>query len=187
MASLTDSSRPIDTVDLGALVGLFYPTDPDALGTFTQVPPESLPAIPRQLLDHDAHMTITVEAFHGSPVAVNVIRSQESGDWYAREIVLHREDTGAIVQYGIVRLRPDRFHPDVWAEIRAKRLPLGRVLIRHGVFRQVERIALWKVTAGHALAELLRTALGSTVYGRTARIICDGKPAIELLEIVTAC
>lgn len=187
MASLSDSSRPIDTVDLATLVGLFYPTDQEALGTFTQVPPDSLPASPRQLLDHDAHMTITVEAFHGSPVAVDVIRSQEFGGWYAREIVLHREDTGAIVQYGIVRLRPDQFHPDVWAEIRAKKLPLGRVLIQHGVFRQVERIALWRVSAGPALADLLRVALGATVYGRTARIICDGKPAIELLEIVTAC
>lgn len=187
MASLSESSQPTDTVDLAALVGLFYPTDPDTLATFTQVPPDSLPTIPRQLLDHDAHMTITVEAFHGSPVAVQVIRSQESDDWYAREILLCREDTGAVVQYGIVRLRPDQFHPDVWAEIRGKQLPLGRVLIRHDVFRQVERIALWRVTAGPALADFLRVSLGSTVYGRTARIICDGKPAIELLEIVTAC
>jgi hypothetical protein len=58
------------------------------------------------------------------------------------------------------------------------------VLIQHNVFRQVELIALWKVTAGAELARLLEIAPGTTTYGRTARIFCDGEPAIELLEIV---
>lgn len=184
MAVTTDSPQPSEPVDLAAMVGLFYPADPERLAEFRQVPADELPTVPRQLLDHDEHMTITVEAFHGSAVAVKILRSLESTGWYAREILLTREDNGSVVQYGIVRLRPDLFQPDVWSQIREGRLPLGRVLIRHNVFRKVERIALWKVISGPRLAELLQIVPKSVVYGRTARIICDHAPAIELLEIV---
>lgn len=186
MVSSTAPDQPADKVDLTTLLGLFYPTNPDELASFERVTSSALPATARQLLDHDSHMTITVEAFHHSSVNVRVLRSQESPAWYAREILLTRADNGDVVQYGIVRLRPDQFSPDTWREIHAGNLPLGRVLIEHDVFRQVERIGLWKVSAGPRLAELLRIEPKSTIYGRTARILCDGAPAIELLEIVAS-
>lgn len=188
-------SRP-PAVDLDELVGLFYePADPPA--SFRAIDnPESMPEPFKRLLKHEAHMTVTVEAFHGCAVDVHVARTKygeedeaesESGrkHWYAREITLHRQSDGKAVQYGIVRLNIDLLATDVWYEIQSEKIPLGRVLIQHGVLREVELCELWEVVASKPLAELLGVDDGAKVYGRTARIFCDYLPAIELLEIVT--
>jgi hypothetical protein len=169
---------------LHTLLRLFYHDSLDDLATFESVEPEAMPVAYRQLLDHHSHMTITVESFFGSSVDVTVFRTTRDPQWYGREISLVTKDTGKTVQYGIVRLRPQLLQSDVWREIEAGETPLGQVLIRHNVFRQVERVALWKVSAGRSLAKLLKVEPGQITFGRTARIFCDGEPAIELLEIV---
>lgn len=181
----TDSSGPADAVDLHTLLRLFYDDSPDELASFEAVTADEMPTEYRLLLDHHSHMTITVESFYGSSVDVTVFRTTTDPQWYGREISLVTQEGGKTVQYGIVRLRPQLLQSDVWQEIEAGNTPLGQVLIRHNVFRQVELVALWKVVAGSALARLLEVAPGTTTYGRTARIFCDGEPAIELLEIVS--
>jgi chorismate-pyruvate lyase len=60
----------------------------------------------------------------------------------------------------------------------------GRVLILHELLREVELVALWKVTPGEELRELLGMRPGERTYGRTALIHVDGEPAVELIEIV---
>lgn len=184
-------------VDLRELVGLFY--DPvESLGEFRRcLTAQEVPQPQRDLLNHHAHMTVTVEAFHDCPVEVRVARTlfseqdhsaereSTNGAWYAREITLHRQTDHAPVQYGIVRLFYELLAPKVWKEIESQSIPLGRVLINHNVLREVELCELWEVNAGAPLADLIKVRTHETVFGRTARIFCDGRPAIELLEIVT--
>lgn len=191
----TKSQPP--SVDLDELISLFYSPDQPP-GEFTRIEPgQRLPEPFNQLLNHEAHMTVTVEAFHGGPVDVRVHQTKYGGDepgsdgkssdvksWYAREITLHRQSDQSPVQYGIVRLNIDLLAPNVWEEIQGQGIPLGRVLIQHGVLREVELCELWQVVPHAPIAKLLNTPVGSTVYGRTARIFCDYLPAIELLEIV---
>lgn len=190
------------------MITLFYP-DPSELGDFQAcVDARRVPQPHRRLLDHEEHMTVTVEAFHHSPVDVKVARTLYShddattedavssertgagndsgpgGNWYAREITLLRQADGRPVQYGIVRLNIDLLDPIVWQEIESQGTPLGRVLIRHHVLREVALCGLWRVEAGEPLARLLEMPVGGVTYGRTARIFCDYLPAIELLEIV---
>ena len=62
-----------------------------AVGTFTEVPETALPAIPRKLLAHDEHMTVTVEAFHGCPVEVDVLQTIVTPTHYSRRILLRRQ------------------------------------------------------------------------------------------------
>jgi len=180
----TDSAHSADSVDLQTLVRLFYGQTPDELGCFESVTAAEMSPTYRDLLDHHSHMTIAVESFCGSKVDVTVFRAIKDSHWYGREISLVSKASGKTVQYGIVRLRPQLLQSDVWQEIEAGQTPLGQVLIDHNVFRQVERVALWKVVAGEALAARLQMPPGEVTYGRTARIFCDGEPAIELLEIV---
>lgn len=195
-----------DFVDLDSLLSEFY-ASPETLGHFERV--ETVPAPFDELLDHNHHMTVTVEAFHGDEVDVVVQRSRSSLDngdsvWqnspnlpaekrlaiaestlsYSREITLQTRQTKNTVQYGIVRLNPAMLQRQVWMEIAGGETPLGRVLIQHNVLRSVELCRLWKVTAGVALARWLGLEIGEVVYGRTALIRCDNQPAIELLEIV---
>ena len=147
-----------------------------------------LPAPYDELLNHHAHMTVTVESHHGEKVDVVVHRHHRhrdvDGDWYVREITLKTQSTGKVVQYGIVRLNIATLDPEVWQQIESRQTPLGRVLIDHNVLREVQLCELWRFVAGPALAKFLDAEVGDTVYGRTALIYCDGEPAIELLEIV---
>lgn len=142
------------------------------------------------LLNHNAHMTVTVESHHGGKVDVVVHRhhrtQDDRGDWYVREITLQTKKDQKVVQYGIVRLNVSALDPEVWKKIESREIPLGRVLIEHNVLREVQLCELWKFTAGEMLAKYLKTSIGETVFGRTALIYCDGEPAIELLEVVIA-
>lgn len=193
-------------IDIDSLISQFYP-DPDALARFEQV--AACPPPFDHLLDHNSHMTVTVEAFHQEQVDVVVQRScnhlhdgrliwqddpelqgagrhriAEQTVCYSREITLVTQDTGKTVQYGLVRLDPSTIGRDVWLEIADEGIPLGRALINHNVLRSVELDRLWKITPGQPLSSFLTTFPTQTVYGRTALIRCNDQPAIELVEIV---
>ena len=175
-------------VDLNVLLDEFYASvDGESashgqLGTFRCV--ETVPPPFDGLLDHNHHMTVTVEAFHKEPVTVTVHRHMKHDDFYCREITLATEQSKRIVQYGIVRLTIAALKPPVWQRIESREVPLGRVLIEHNVLRDVQLQQLWEIKAGPCLAEKMKSVIGDTFYGRTALIHCDGLPAIELLEIV---
>lgn len=177
------------TPELDALVRLFY-DDSGLLGRFTEVKSDEMPDVFRKLLDHDAHMTVTVEAHHASPVDVQVLETSSNDTHYWRKILLTRQTDNKVVQYGIVRLTLSFLAPEVRREIESERIPLGRVLIDHNVLREVRLLSLWKVEPGDELTELLELPAGEDglidpCYGRTALIYCNGVPAVELLEIVT--
>jgi len=169
--------------ELDDLVALFY-DDPAELGEFERVSALVVPEPFRQLLAHNAHMTVTVEDFHGTSVDVQVLATLKRGDHYSRKILLTRQTDGAVVMFGIPRLRLSLLRADVRAEIERERTPLGRILIEHNVLREVQLIALWKIAPGPDLCRLLKIAGSTVIYGRTALIYCDGEPAVELLEIV---
>ena len=172
-------------VDLAELVDLFH-DEISSVGEFAEVTSEEIPAATRELLNHQQHMTVTVEKFHCCPVEVNVLRSQLEGDWYAREIILRRSSDRAVVQYGIVRLNLSLLADSVKQEILAANKPLGRVLIEHDVLRSVRLLSLQKITVGPVLRRLFNLNAGEICYGRTAIIFCDQQPAIQLLEVVPA-
>ncbi|TWU47279.1 hypothetical protein Poly51_50780 [Rubripirellula tenax] len=179
MTSSGDSDVKIDE-----LIDQFYrsPAQHSDLGSF-----EKLDQVPRPydgLLDHNSHMTVTVEAHWKQPVDVVVHRCSQEENWYSREITLVGSQSKQVVQFGIVRLDTSALNEKVWRQIESQQTPLGRVLIEHHVLREVQLCGLWKVHAGQSLASLMKCEVGDVLYGRTALIHCDGVPAIELLEIV---
>lgn len=179
---LTEATPP--AVELDELIALFY-REPSGLGRFAQCSFKDCPAIYSALLDHDEHMTVTVERRHASSVDVQVLESRMNSSHYLRKIVLRRKSDRRVVLFGIVRLALAALQPVVRDEIMAQKIPLGRVLILHNVLRHVQLNALWRVVCGRELAELFETQPETITYGRTAMIFCDGEPAVELLEIVS--
>lgn len=167
------------------LARLFF-ASPDELGRFEAVSERELPEIYQSLLAHDDHMTVTVEAWHNSLVDVQVLREHRADTHYARESLLVRQRDGWPVQYGVVRVDLPALPEIVRLEIESHALPLGRILIRRHVLRQVELEQLWRVKPAARLRLLLKIdPQTDCIYGRTARILVGGKPAIELLEIVS--
>jgi len=172
------------------LVGFFHP----ALATFAEVAAVTaaqLPAAARALLDHQSHMTVAMERFHGGPVGLEVLhRREDAAGRYAREILLTRPTSAAggsrPVQYGIVRIDLGRLAPAVSAAVRSESIPLGRILLAAGLMMDVHGVALLRIAPGPHLAQCFGGASPavSETFGRVAEIGLDGVPAIELLEIL---
>lgn len=95
------------------------------------------------MLDHEEHMTVTVERRRGSAVDVQVLDSRLTASrCVTRKIVLRRKSDQRVVLFGIVRLALTALQPAVRNEIMAQKIPLGRVLILHNVLRHVQLNAL---------------------------------------------
>lgn len=177
------SGLPPSTADLDTLVGLFFARS-DELATFEARHHSELPQAYRRLLAHTGHMTVTVEDRHKCAVDVEVLQVEQTATHYSRKILLRRQTDQRVVQFGIVRLALETLDAETRAEIMSQRIPLGRVLIEHGVMRAVQLLGLWQVHCGKELANYFGVETGHITYGRTALIYCNSEPAFELLEIV---
>ncbi len=175
---MTPSAGP----DLHTLFQFFPPSS--YLREFDVVAADWMPEPYRKLLVHEHHMTVTVEAHHGSLVDVRVLETKRDGDSYARKILLALQSDGRVVQFGLVRIWLNYCSPAVREAILAEKTPLGRILIEHNVLRRIEPTEYMRVTPGPEMMTWFGLTTPETTYGRLALIHCDGKPAVELLEIV---
>ena len=167
---------------LSDLLALFPPTD--WLRAYETIAADLVPEPYRKLLVHEQHMTVTVEAHHGSLVDVRVLERIHEGDTYARKILLSLQSTGRIVQFGLMRIHLQYCDEEVRREIVAGQTPLGRILINHDVLRRIEPTAYLRILPGPAMMEWFALKTPQPVYGRLAIIHCNDQPAVELLEIV---
>lgn len=170
--------------ELQELVSLF----PEAPGhelylTAEHVAKEATPEPYHRMLVHDHHMTISMESYHDCTVDVEVMASRFEDGLYLRKIRLHKSGSKDAVQFGYVRFNLDYVTEKVRAEILSEKIPLGRVLIQHNVFRHIDLGAILRFSAGPGMAEYLQMNEGQTTYGRLATIFCNGSPAIDLLEV----
>jgi chorismate-pyruvate lyase len=156
----------------------------DALGTFESVQASDLPDDARALLAHNNHMTVTLESFHNSPVDVEILAERADDGSYAREVLLRHQSDRSIVQFGIMRIWLADLTAIAERDIRQQKLPLGRVLIDHGVLREVELMNLWRIHPSEHVDKHLGGGDIGEVFGRTAQILVDQRPTVQLLEIV---
>jgi hypothetical protein len=168
--------------DLHRLLALFPPAT--YLDSHEFVSPDLMPEPYRGLLVHEHHMTVTVEKHHGGLVDVLVLQRKITDQSYARKILLALQKTGQVVQFGIMRVHLPECTPKVRQAIVSAQTPLGRILIENDVLRRIELTALLRVVPGPAMCEWFGLDSPRPTYGRLARIHCNGRPAVELLEIV---
>jgi chorismate-pyruvate lyase len=166
------------------LADLFF-SSLDELGRFEPVAVDDLPVDYRTLLAHHDHMTVALEAYHNSLVEVEALGEWRDEASYARYSLLRRQSDGKVVQFGVVRIWLGDLSPQVREEIAARRLPLGRVLIRHNLLREVEVLTLWRIMPGPVLKKHFALDGRTPVYGRSAQILVEQRPTVQLLEIVT--
>lgn len=145
---------------------------------------EDLPQPARRLLDHNGHMTTTIETHYQSPVDVRPYLVRREGDLYGRKLDLLSASDGEVVMTGIMLINLRFATPEVRALILAETAPLGRILIEHGVLREVSITSFLRIEADDPLAQRFGTP-SRPVHGRLATIFCDHVPAVDLLEIVS--
>jgi len=168
-----------------ARLALLFYDSLEALGQFEQVQAIEMPVDYQTLLAHHDHMTVTLEAYHNSLMDVQVLEEWQDDISYARKILLSRQTDSRVVQFGIMRIWPEDLPAAARQEITAKTVPLGRVLIRHNILREVELIRLWRIVPGEELRQHLGSAEGEPVFGRSAHILVAERPNVQLLEIVS--
>ena len=146
---------------------------------------DELPADYRTLLAHHDHMTVALEAF---TTAWSPSRRWPNGSDEASLRPLQRAESPVGR-----RDRTIRNHADLAGRPAArprrrrspsKKAPLGRVLIDHNVLREVELITLWQIAPGPVLQQHLQLTDDTPIYGRSAQILVDERPTVQLLEIV---
>jgi chorismate-pyruvate lyase len=175
-------SSPREVVTLADLYRPF-PDGRDQPATW-RIEATELPKPYRTLLAHTNHMTTTVEAYYGEPVDVQVLASRRVGDTYARKIVLRLRGSGRAVQFAVTRIDLAMLSAVVRDAVVAEQIPLGRVLVQHGVLRTVRPTAYFVAEPTPALGDCLGLRAPHALYGRLGVLTVDGRPAIDVAEIL---
>jgi chorismate-pyruvate lyase len=177
------SEADLYTRSVWRLASLFFDRL-EELGRFEPVSSGQLPDEYRALLAHREHMTVALEAHHESLVDVTALAERQDEASYARTSLLARQSDGRVLQFGIMRIWLGDLPAAARDEITTKKLPLGRVLVSHNVLREVELISLWQIMPGPVLAQHLGVPTGQPIYGRSAQILVDDRPTVQVLEII---
>jgi chorismate-pyruvate lyase len=144
----------------------------------------AMPEPYRGLLAHTEHMTVTVEAYYGTPVDVRVLKADRFGDFYHRRSLLVPQGSDRVVQYGLARINLGCCSTPVRDAILAQKVPLGRILIEHNVLRRVEPTSFLRIDPGPSLSEAMQLTAPTPLYGRTGVIFFNDRPAVAVLEVL---
>jgi chorismate-pyruvate lyase len=157
------------------------------MSAFEVVTPPALPASFRELLDHNASMTATLAAHWNGPLTALVLRHGMTADGavLVRRVVLVTGTDDLPVEIAEVRVRTAALDDGVLGRLAATTVPFGRSLHQEGIAFTTEPVSFFKVMANEALADAGRTAPGTPMFGRTARLwLADGCALGETVEIL---
>lgn len=143
--------------------------------------PSEMPAQARSMLEHEEHMTLRLTAAHGTPLALRVLAERRNDGQYCREILLLRTDTGAAVEFGIVRILESALPAQAIDEIVRRERPLGDILVGADILRRIEPRWYYRFSAVSQAARALGCPLA---FGRVGVIHCNGQPAVEVFEAI---
>lgn len=135
------------------------------------------------LLVHDAHMTVTLEAYHQSPVTVHPYQVHQQGELYGRKLDL-KDRAGRVVMTGLMIFNFRFCTERVRDLIIAEKTPLGRILIENNILRRVSTEAFLRIDANDPLTLRFHSDSNRPAFGRLATIFCNEVPAVDLLEVV---
>ena len=99
--------------------------------------------------------------------------------------LLSRQTDGAVVQFGIMRIWLADLPEAAQQEITGKKVAAGARVDSPQRAREVEMITLWRIEPAAELRRHLRLKESLTIFGRTAQILVDERPTVQLLEIAT--
>lgn len=146
----------------------------------------TVPAPYQELLVHDHDMTSALEGFHGEPIALEILQSEQHDDLYLREVVLHGASSGRPVEYGVIEILLDSFPDDLRQLILDGLLPLGQILNESGLPYRSEPQGYFSVPSddlGHLFPQ---SPGGENLYGRYNHLILaeNSKPLAKIIEIL---
>jgi hypothetical protein len=163
----------------------FYARAGLPLPAIEQIQGEEMPEPYRSLLVHDRDMTPTLEKFHTSDIHLKILKREQRGDFYFREVVLLLDGSEMPVEFGANKVSLLLFPPKARQLILGERVPLGRILkdceISHSTFAK----AFFRVAPDELISSVLNLKGPASLYGRKATIFdAQKRPLSEIVEIL---
>ena len=155
------------------------------LPRISQVPGHEVPPPYRQLLVHEGDMTPTLEAYFESSIHLDVLRREQRGDFYYREVLLLTDDANTAVELGAIKIWLNFFPAGARQEILRERLPLGTILARYNLRHLSRPKAFLKVSSDSFINSKLGLQRPEILYGRRNTLSSlDHHPFAEIVEIL---
>jgi hypothetical protein len=169
-----------------ALLRDFYkdkPERPSIDATF--VSPESLPQPQQSLLVHYSDMTSTLGRHYGEPIVLRLLDRHLSPQWYRRHIVLETATSRRPVEYGAMRVLLPLLSEAARAEVLEAKLPLGKILARHGLNYRHCPGGYFIVQTNKLIEQALNISRPQRLYGRCNCMSDEvGRVVAEVIEIL---
>jgi len=149
------------------------------------IPAEAVPEPFRTLLVHSNDMTPTLEDFHKNPIHLEILKSEQRGGFYFRQVVLRLNHDERPVEFGANKIFFGLFPEEAQELIRLEQVPLGRILKDCGVRHKTEARHFLRVEPDELIARAFELEQSVTLYGRKAVISnLQGKSLSEIVEIL---
>ena len=163
----------------------FYAQQNLALPRIEAIDGKDVPEPYRSLLVHAHDMTPTLEKFHGAEVHLTVMRRQQRGDFYFREVVLTLDGTNRPVEFGAIKMNLTLFSPAARKLILEEREPLGHILRDCAVAHASRPKAYLRVESDEFINRALQITGRHTLYGRRNTHFDTHERALaEIVEIL---
>lgn len=179
------------TVAAPAALPFVYPLDDFyaraglPLPSIERIQAEEIPEPYRSLLAHDRDMTPTLEGFHHSNIHLRILKREQRGDFYFREVVLQLDGRETPVEFGANKVSLVLFPPKARQLILEERVPLGRILKECEIGHTTTAKAFFRVVPDELIRGVLELKSHGALYGRKASILDPQKrPLSEIVEIL---
>ncbi len=170
---------------MAALCDGFF-ADLNWVASCAETAPEDIPEPARRLLVHNSHMTATLQAHYDQPIELQVLEYRRADDQYRRKILLTIDRGEKVVEFGVIRLDLRFTPPEVQSAILERNQPLGDIFGQHRVLTEVQPMWYLRLPSESPPVRLFHPAVAGDAFGRIGVIHCNGRPALELLEVVRA-
>jgi len=162
----------------------FYAQAGRSLPRIEPVEGKDVPEPYQTLLVHQNDMTPTLEQFHGSIIHLEVIRSQQRGDFYFREVILLTEE-GKPVEFGAIKINLSLFPSAACAQILGERIPLGTLLAEYKVTHTSRPKAFLRIESDDFINTAFKLTGQHWLYGRRNTLWNPQQlPLAEIVEIL---
>ncbi len=163
----------------------FYAQQNLPLPRIDAVDGKDVPEPYKSLLVHGDDMTPTLEKFHGAEVHLTVMRRQQRGDFYFREVVLTLDGTNRPIEFGAIKMNLTLFSPAARKLILEEREPLGHILRDCAVAHASRPKAYLRVESDDFINSALQLTGRHTLYGRrNTHFDTQNRPLAEIVEIL---
>lgn len=182
--STLSSSKAAQASDVYPLNELYLRAG-EQLPSIEVISADEVPQPYRRLLVHNSDMTSTLEKFYGDRIHLEVLRRQEAGHDYFREVILALDRSRKPVEFGAIRIDLALFEPKTRDLIIEARLPLGRILAEGDVTYTSRPRAFLRIASDAFIGSVLRISGKPELYGRRNTLFDPQHRALaDIVEIL---